>query len=149
MSELYLTAYNGMILGPIAKALGWIMDKIYYFLSNVCGVENVAITIIVFTIFIYLCLFPLTYKQQKFSVLQRKMKPELDEIQKKYKGKKDQASMQAMQEETTALYDKYGVSMMGSCLWTKRLPLRKMMRWGGPVLPPGTMPENSALLSSS
>ena len=34
MSELYLTAYNGMILGPIAKALGWIMDKIYYFLSN-------------------------------------------------------------------------------------------------------------------
>lgn len=116
MSELYLTAYNGMILGPIAKALGWIMDKIYYFLSNVCGVENVAVTIIVFTIFIYLCLFPLTYKQQKFSVLQRKMKPELDEIQKKYKGKKDQASMQAMQEETTALYDKYGVSMMGSCL---------------------------------
>lgn len=116
MSELYLTAYNGWFLGPIAKALGWIMDKIYYFLSNVCGVENVAVTIIVFTIFIYLCLFPLTYKQQKFSVLQRKMKPELDEIQKKYKNKKDQASMQAMQEETTALYDKYGVSMMGSCL---------------------------------
>ncbi len=116
MSELYLTAYNGMILGPIAKVLGWIMDKIYSFLANVCGIESVALTIIVFTIFIYLCLFPLTYQQQKFSILQRKMKPELDVIQKKYKNKKDQASMQAMQEETTSLYDKYGVSPMGSCV---------------------------------
>ena len=115
MSELYLTAYNGFFLGPVAKGLGWIMDKIYYFLANVCGIENVALTIIVFTIFIYLCLFPLTYQQQKFSILQRKMKPELDAIQKKYKNKKDAVSMQAMQEETTSLYDKYGVSPMGSC----------------------------------
>ena len=67
MSELYLTAYNGMFLGPIAKGLGWIMDKIYSFLANVCGVESVALTIIVFTVFIYLCLFPLTYQQQKFA----------------------------------------------------------------------------------
>lgn len=116
MSELYLTAQSGRILGPISTALGWIMDKIYLFLANVCGIENVALTIIIFTIFVYFCLFPLTYQQQKFSNLQRKMKPELDAIQKKYKGKKDQASMAAMQEETTSLYDKYGVSPMGSCV---------------------------------
>ena len=116
MNEIYLTAYDGAFLGPIAKALGWIMDKIYIFLSSVCHIDSIALTIIIFTVFIYLCLFPLTYKQQKFSVLTRKMQPELNAIQKKYKGKKDQASMMAQQEETQMVYDKYGVSPMGSCV---------------------------------
>jgi YidC/Oxa1 family membrane protein insertase len=49
-------------------------------------------------------------------MLQRKIQPEMKKIQDKYKGKRDQISMQAMQEETTALYDKYGVSPMGSCV---------------------------------
>lgn len=116
MSEIYLTAYDSAILGPIAKGLGWIMDKIYLFLSSVCHIDSIALTIIIFTVFIYLCLFPLTYKQQKFSVLQRKMQPELNAIQKKYKNKKDQASVVAQQEETQMIYDKYGVSPMGSCV---------------------------------
>ena len=114
MSELFLTAYNGSILGPIAKGLGWIMDRIYVLLAAI-GLENIALTIVVFTVVIYLLMFPLTYKQQKFSVLNRKMQPELNAIRKKYAGKKDQASMAAQQEETQMVYDKYGVSMMGSC----------------------------------
>ena len=32
MTEIYLTAYDGAFLGPIAKLLGWVMDKIYVFL---------------------------------------------------------------------------------------------------------------------
>ncbi len=116
MSELYLTAYDGAILGPIAKILGWIMDKIYIFLSSVCHIDSVALTIVIFTIFVYICLLPLTYQQQKFSVLNRKMQPEIAAIQAKYKNKKDQASMQAQQEETQSVYDKYGVSPMGSCV---------------------------------
>ena len=87
-----LTAYNGQILGPIAKVLGMIMNAIYEFLTNSCGIESgsIALSIIIFTIFIYLCMFPLTYRQQKFSVLTRKMQPEMKAIQKKYKGRKDQ-----------------------------------------------------------
>lgn len=112
---MYLTADSGKILGPIATFLGWIMDKIYLLFENV-GIENVALSIIVFTIFIYICLFPLTYKQQKFSMLSQKMQPEIKAVQAKYNGKKDQASMQAMQNETTAIYDKYGVSPTGSCI---------------------------------
>lgn len=115
MTEMYLTAYGGSILGPIAKGLGWIMDKIYLLFASM-GIQSIALTIIVFTVLVYACLFPLTYKQQKFSVLSRKMNPELKKIQEKYKGKKDQASMAAQQEETQALYDKYGVSMTGSCV---------------------------------
>ena len=116
MSELLLTAYDGSILGPIAKVLGWFMDKIYILLASV-GIENIALTIVIFTVFIYLCMFPLTYKQQKFAVLTRKMQPEMKAIQDKYKGKKDQASMQAQQSETQALYDKYGISPTGSCVY--------------------------------
>ena len=115
MSDMLLTAYNGAILGPIAKVLGWVMNGIYALMSMI-GIENVGLSIIIFTIVIYAILFPLTYKQQKFSKLSQKMQPELQAIQKKYNGKKDQASMMAMQEETQAVYEKYGVSMMGSCV---------------------------------
>ena len=114
MSEMLLTAYNGAILGPIAKLLGWLMDGTYY-LMDMIGIGNVGLSIIVFTIVIYVLQFPLTYKQQKFTKLQQKMQPELREINKRYQGKKDQASMMAMQTETQAVYQKYGVSMMGSC----------------------------------
>lgn len=114
MSDILLTAYNGAILGPIAKLLGWVMNGIYQLMSMI-GIENVGLSIIIFTLIVYMCLFPLTYKQQKFSKLSQKMQPELQAIQKKYNGKKDQASMMAMNEETQAVYEKYGVSMMGSC----------------------------------
>ena len=114
MSEMLLTAYDGAILGPIAKLLGWLMNEIYYLMTQV-GIENVGLSIIIFTIVIYLLLFPLTYKQQKFSKLSQKMQPEINAINKKYQGKKDQESMMAMNEETQAVYEKYGVSMTGSC----------------------------------
>lgn len=116
MTELYLTAYDGAFLGPIARLLGWIMDKIYLFLADVCHIENIGLAIVIFTILVYACLFPLTYKQQKFSMLQRKMQPELNAVRNKYKGKTDQAAQMAMNEETQRIYDKYGVSPMGSCI---------------------------------
>ncbi len=116
MSDILLTQYSGAILGPIAKGLGWIMDGIYKIVYNLTGIENISISIILMTILIYVCLTPLTYKQQKFSKLSQKMNPEIQAIQKKYAGKKDQLSMQKMQEETQAVYEKYGVSPTGSCI---------------------------------
>ena len=116
MSEIILTQYNGKILGPIAKVLGWIMNGIYYVLNSLFGIENIGLCIIILTLIIYACLFPLTYKQQKFSKLSQKMNPELQAIQKKYKNKRDQVSMQKMQEETQMVYQKYGVSPTGSCI---------------------------------
>ena len=118
MSDILLTAYPGSILGPIAKLLGILMDWIYSGISNITGgrVESVVLSIVIITIIIYMCLLPLTIKQQKFSKLSQKMQPEMQAIQTKYKNKKDQASMMAMQEETQLLYQKYGISPMGSCV---------------------------------
>ena len=118
MSDILLTAYPGSILGPTAKLLGMLMDWIYSGISNITGgrVESVVLSIVIITIIIYMCLLPLTIKQQKFSKLSQKMQPEMQAIQAKYKNKKDQASMMAMQEETQLLYQKYGISPMGSCV---------------------------------
>ncbi len=113
-----MTAYGGRILGPIAKLFGIIINAIYNFFETTVGIENVniAFIIVIFTIVIYTLLLPFTYQQQKFTVLQRKISPELQVINNKYKGKKDQASMLKRQEETQALYDKYGISMSGNCI---------------------------------
>lgn len=115
MTEILLTQYNGKIVGPIAKLVGVIINYLYLGLSSI-GIENIGITIFIFTVVVYLLLFPLTYKQQKFSKLTAKMNPELTKIRKKYEGKTDQASRLAMNEETQSVYDKYGVSPTGSCL---------------------------------
>ena len=70
----------------------------------------------IFTIIVYVVLSPVQYKTQKSSKMMAALNPELKKIQAKYQGKRDQYSMQKMQEETQALYSKYGVSMSGSCL---------------------------------
>jgi YidC/Oxa1 family membrane protein insertase len=61
-------------------------------------------------------MYPLNSKQQKSTRLMNKVNPEIKEIQKKYKNKKDQASQLKMNEETQQVYAKYGISMFGGCL---------------------------------
>lgn len=115
MSGILLTQNSTFIIGPVAKLLGYIMEGIFWALDKV-GIPNVGLSIILFTIVIYLLMMPLTVKQQKFSKLSARMNPELQAIQSKYKGKKDNESMMAMNQETQAVYAKYGVSPSGSCL---------------------------------
>ena len=115
MSGIILTQYDGMIVGPIAKLLGYLMEGIFTVLDLI-GIPNIGLSIILFTIIMYLLMMPLTIKQQKFSKLSAKMNPELQAIQNKYKNKKDNDSMMAMNEETRAVYAKYGVSPSGSCV---------------------------------
>ena len=104
------------IIGQLATVMGWIMDGIYRLL-NIFGIQNIGLCIIIFSILIYALMTPLQIKQQKFSKLSAIMQPELQKIQKKYKGKNnDTAAMQKMQEETQAVYQKYGVSPTGSCV---------------------------------
>lgn len=113
---MLLTKSTTFIIGPVANILGYIMNAIFWLQSQI-GIENIGLCIILFTIVVYLLLTPLTIQQQKFSRLSNKMNPELQEIQKKYKGKnQDQQAMMAMNEETKAVYAKYGVHPMGSCL---------------------------------
>lgn len=108
---ILLTKSTMPIVNWVAEVLGWLMNGIYSI-----GVHNLGLCIIIFTIIIYAFMTPLQIKQQKFSKMNAIMQPELQKIQKKYKNKKDQASQMKMQEETMAVYEKYGVSPTGSCL---------------------------------
>ena len=92
------------------------MNAIFNLMDSLLNVQNVGLSIILFTIVVYMFMLPLTYKQQKFSKMNAKMAPEIKAIQKKYAGKQDQASMMAMQDETKTVYAKYGVSPSGSCV---------------------------------
>lgn len=113
MNFLLLTKSTTFIIGPIATLLGYIMDGIYRL-----GIHNVAWCIIIFTVIVNLLLLPLTIKQQRFMKLNSIMQPELMAIQKKYKDRRDQATMQKMQVEQQAVYEKYGATPTGGCLTT-------------------------------
>lgn len=115
MTGLFLTKNATPILSQFAAVLGWIINGIFNFLDSI-GMPNVGLTVLLFTVIIYTLMLPLTYKQQKFSRMSVRMNPELQAIQKKYKGKQDQVSMMKMQDEMKAVYAKYGTSQTGSCL---------------------------------
>ena len=123
MGNLFLTQYDGAILGPIAKLLGLILNGIYYVLDNTAkflfdgdSMGNAGLCIVIFTFIVNAIMIPLTIKQQKFSKLTSVMQPELAAIQKKYNGKKDEASIRRMQMEQQEVYQKYGTSPTGGCL---------------------------------
>ena len=113
--DLLVLTKTGGIFGPIAEVLGWIMDALFRFTSTF-GVMSIGLCIILFTLVMKLILFPLTLNQQKSSKLMAVMQPEIQAIQKKYKGKTDNDSMMKMNVETRAVYEKYGTSMTGGCL---------------------------------
>ncbi len=117
MSGILLTQTSTFIIGPVASLLGKIMEGIFWVLNKI-GIENgiIGLSIILFTIIVNMLMMPLTVKQQKFSKLSAKMNPELQAIQAKYKNRKDNDSIMAMNAEQQEVYAKYGVSPSGSCL---------------------------------
>lgn len=116
-----LTQQTG-ILFPIAWLLGQIFNGLFnflYWLSNLTGlspIANIGICVVLFTIVTRLAMLPLTIKQQRFSKLSNMMQPEIQAIQAKYNGQKDNQSMLKMQEETKAVYEKYGTNPSSGCL---------------------------------
>ena len=112
---ILLTQREGLIVGNIAKVLGFIMNAIFELLSKI-GIENIGLCIIIFTVVVYTLMLPMTVKQQKFTRLSAVMNPEIQALQKKYQGKQDQASMMKMQEEQKLIYEKYGTSPTSGCL---------------------------------
>ena len=102
----------GDIIDFIALLMGYIMQALFF----ITGGFNIGLCIILFTIIVRLIMMPMTIKQQRFSKLSAMMQPEIAAIQNKYKGKNDTVSIQKMQLETKAVYEKYGTSPTGGCL---------------------------------
>ena len=109
--------YDWPVIKQIIMLFGYIVEYIYKFLEWI-GIPNLGLTIILLTIIVKCILLPLTVNQQKFTKLSSYAQPELKAIQAKYQGRRDSYSMQAMQQETKAVYAKYGISQTGGCLQT-------------------------------
>lgn len=114
MDVIVLTKVGG-ILGPFALIFGLVMNAIYELLDLV-GIPNVALTIILFTLIANILMLPLTIKQQRYSRVSALVTPEIQKINKKYKGKTDEVSQRRMQAETMEVYKKYGASPSSGCL---------------------------------
>ncbi len=115
MNFVLMTKSTFPVISLFADLFGIIIDLIYGALCAV-SIDSLGITIIIFTILSTLILLPMTISQQKFMKLSNLMQPELQAIQKKYKGKTDNTSMARQNAETQAVYERYGVSPTGSCL---------------------------------
>ncbi len=72
MTGIILTQYSGKIIGPIAKLFRISDECDFRVFLNLIKIPNIGLSIIIFTIVIYLLLMPLTIKQQKFSKLSAK-----------------------------------------------------------------------------
>ncbi|OUQ62983.1 hypothetical protein B5E53_16755 [Eubacterium sp. An11] len=111
---MLLTQSSTPVIGWISTLLGYVIDIIFRLLDLV-GIQNIGLSIIIFTVFVRLIMTPLTIKQQKFTKINQAMQPEITKIQKKYRNKKDQASLAKQNEEIQAVYEKYGTSPTGGC----------------------------------
>ncbi len=88
----------------------WFVINIFYFLET--KVASYGLIIILLTIFFKLLLLPLSYRSYISGAKMRVLKPQLDEITKKFSKDKAMEKQQA----TMAFYKKVGVSPMGGCL---------------------------------
>jgi YidC/Oxa1 family membrane protein insertase len=108
------------VLLPLEYVVAWIMVAFHSVLSAVGmpadGGWTWTLSIVGLVIVIRVLLIPLFVKQIKASRGLQLIQPEMKKIQEKYKGRTDQASRQAMTQETMALYKETGTNPFASCL---------------------------------
>ena len=92
-------------MGILAKPLGFLLSWLY----DIIG--NYGIALIVVTIIVKLCLYPVYAKSIKSTMRMTEIQPKMQEIQQKYANDKT-----TMNEKLTELYKDEGVSMYGGCL---------------------------------
>ena len=94
------------VVRPVNK---YLIIPVFNFLRKY--ISNFGIIILILTLLIKTILFPFTYKSYMSQAKMRVLKPEIDEINEKYKDKAAE-----MQQATMNLYRKAGVNPMGGCL---------------------------------
>jgi len=108
------------ILRPIELGVAWIMVQFHALLTlvgmNPAGGLTWILSIVGLVVVIRIVLIPLFVKQIHATRGMQALSPDLQKIQKKYKGKSDPASREAMSRETMELYRKHGTNPFASCL---------------------------------
>lgn len=95
--------------------IGWCNRFLIIPLFNWLGsfISSYGLIILIMTLIVKAVLLPLTYKSYKSTAAMRVLRPQVEEINKKYPKPEDAMKKQ---QATMALYSKAGVSPMGGCL---------------------------------
>ncbi|MBX7051368.1 MAG: membrane protein insertase YidC [Flavobacteriales bacterium] len=99
--------YGWSIIGTVNR---WCIRPLFWFFSSFIGSWGLIILLV--TLVIKTVLFPITWKNFMSSAKMRVLKPEIDEINKKYEGKDAVQKQQA----TMALYRQTGVNPFAGCI---------------------------------
>ena len=108
------------LLRPIMIVVAWIMVGVHDLLTNL-GLGSASgvtwtLSIVALVIIMRALLIPLFVRQIRSARAMQMLSPELQALQKKYKGRNDPASREAMTRETMELYQKHGTNPFSSCL---------------------------------
>ena len=108
------------ILAPLEAVVAWLMVG-FHTIFTAIGLPaeagyTWALSIVGLVVAIRIILIPLFVKQIHASRRMQLIQPEMQKIQKKYKGKTDPESRQAMTQETMGLYKRTGTNPFSSCL---------------------------------
>src|ERR1035437_1446240 len=108
------------ILAPLEWVVAWLMVGFHQIFTWM-GLPPAAgftwaLSIVGLVVVIRVILIPLFVKQIHASRRMQLIQPEMQKIQKKYKGKTDPESRQAMTQETMGLYKRTGTNPFSSCL---------------------------------
>ncbi|MFV0464174.1 MAG: membrane protein insertase YidC [Nostocoides sp.] len=107
-------------MAPIEWLVAWIMYGWHQLFASL-GMPEASgwtwgLAIVGLVVVMRAAMIPLFVKQIKAQRAMQLIQPEIQKIQKKYKGKNDPESRQAMTQETMALYKKEGTNPFSSCL---------------------------------
>lgn len=103
-------SYNGLWVQLFVRPLAWVIIN----LGKLLG--NYGVSVMVIGIIIRLIMMPFSAKTIKQQESLKKAQPELEKIEKKYKDRTDQEAMMQKSQDTLAVYKKYNINPMSSCL---------------------------------
>ena len=112
-SELKINSggYEGLWTSFFVKPLAWIIVKLGVLL------KSYGLSIMIIGLLLRVIMYPLSKKSANMSENMQKAQKDLNNLEKKYKGKEDKESMMAKSQEMMIIYKKYDISPFSGCLF--------------------------------
>ena len=102
--------YNGLWVQLFVMPLAWVIVKIGTL------VKSYGVSVMIVGLLIRLILMPFSIKATKQSQNMQKAQKDLNRLEEKYKNRTDNDAMMQKSQEMLAIYKKYNISPVGSCL---------------------------------
>lgn len=111
-SELKINSggYEGLWTSIFVKPLAWLIIK----LGNL--VKNYGISIMIIGFLLRALIFPISKKTNNMSKNMKKAQKDLENLERKYRGREDKEAMMMKSQEMLMIYKKYDISPFSGCL---------------------------------